>query len=383
MPEKRNLQVKRKPRIKFLIAAMGPGETIQGIGLASYLSKTMGNVVFVVREKKNLPFLDKQKKKFQIFLAETSEKFKKIFEREKPNVFVLCNSKMITYYKDFLTSPLLEPVTVSLDSNWLFSKGEKWYSFTDWLNKYLILFPKEIFNLGLKKYGGNYIIAGQVMKKIETVGFIPSWQKISPKLRRNIRKRYKIDKDAKMIFAYFGGFGAGFRDWALKNLIKAAENLIRQGLKIGIVYVGPTKNLNFKVPKKSWLVGIKRTTENNFFSLLSSADLVFQHQGIGTLAQAISARVPVIANVRDLKDESYPRHAHAWEIAPFVKLNLCKMFYRSTPIEEIQKGIEKLLYDKKEIKKMKKAQTKYYQPGEVKAYKIMMDLLKTKRLQTK
>lgn len=371
-------KLKKKP-IKFLIATMGPGETIQGIALANYALRKGADIVFAIRMEMNYIFFKNQKQKTKIYLIETLEKLKKIFKKEKPDVFVLCNSKIVSYYKDFLQNPPFpKPITVSIDSNWLFLKNEPWYSFVEWADKYLIVFPKKVFDSGLKKHGGNYSLPPQIMKKIEPVGFIPSFKKISFKERLKIRKKYKIGKNEKLIFSYFGGFGAGFRLWALNNLIKATESLIQRRLKIKIICVWPKENIK-NLEKKSWLIRKESLSNEEFFSILSSSDLVFQHQGLGTLAQGISSQIPVIANVRNIEDEPHPKHAHAWEIAPFAKVNMCKMFYRSSPIEKIKKGMERLLYDKKEIKKMKDVQKKYYLPGEAKAYRIIMKLIDDKK----
>lgn len=370
------MKEKRKKN-KFLIITMGPGETVQGTALAYYLLSKKERVVLATRLKTNYSFL--KKTVFKFFLAENTKKLKSLIKKERPDVVILCNSKIISYYQEFSKIlPTPRPLTVSLDSNWLFLKNQGWYDFPEWLDKYLIVFPKKIFNLGLKKYGGHYDIPDSVMKKIETVGFIPSYKKIPLKTRINLRKRYKIGKEEKLIFSYFGGFGAGFRPWALENMLKATENLIRKGLKIKIFYTGPLNNSVQNISKKSWLIREKLLTEKQFFSLLASSDLVFQHQGLGTLAQAISSQVPVIANVRDLKDEPHSDHAHTWEVSPFAKLNLCRMLYKSTPVKEIEKQIKKLLYDDKEIKKMKNAQKKYYLAGEPRVYKLIKKLLKSK-----
>lgn len=362
-------------KVKFLILTMGPGETIQGIALANYAAEKGNDITFATRLKLNYRFLKKQKQQFKVCLVETEKRLKNIFEKEKPDVFVLCNSKVVHYYKAFfLLPPSPKPVTVSLDSNWLFLKNEKWYSFIEWADRYLIVFPKKIFNLGLKKYGGNYNIPCHIIKKIETVGFIPSFKKIPQNKQLEIRKKYNIGKDEKLIFSYFGGFGAGFHLWVLNNLIKATESLIQKGLKIKIIYVSPEENIK-NIEKKSWLIREESLSNEEFFSILSSSDLVFQHQGLGTLAQAISSQIPVIANVRNIEEEPYPNHAHAWEVGPFAKLNMCKMFYKNSPIENIKKAIKELLYDKKEIAEMKKAQKKYYVSGEPNAYKIIKKLL--------
>ena len=365
-------------KIKFLILTMGPGETIQGTALANYVLGKKNDVTLAARMRLNYRFLRKQKQLFKVCLVETEKQLKKVFEAERPDVFVLCNSKIVHYYKDFfLSPPSPKPVTVSLDSNWLFLKNEKWYSFIEWADRYLIVFPKKIFNLGLKKYGGDYNIPAHIIKKIETVGFIPSFKKISLKEKLRIKEKYKIGKNEKLIFSYFGGFGAGFHPWALDNLIKAVEYLNQEGCQIKIILCCRKENVK-GLEGKSWLIIEELLSDKEFFSILSSSDLVFQHQGLGTLAQAISSQIPVIANVRNIKDEPYPGHAHAWEVGPFAKLNMCKMLLKNSPLESIEKGIKKLLYGKKEIERMKNAQKKYYAPGEPATYKIIKGLLKTK-----
>jgi len=352
---------KRTENIKALIATMGPGETVQGIALSKYLKKKGIKVVFTTRLELNQKFLKKA------FLAETSEDFKKIYDKEKPDILILCNSKIHWYYKDFLQNPPFpKPVTVCLDSNWLFRKRATWYSFPEWADKYLIVFPKSIFKAGLE----HYAVPKQAMEKIETIGFIPSYKRPSSKQRKAIRNKYGIKKSEKLIFAYFSGFGAGFRFWAFEHLIQAVDKLREQGRNIKVLYVGPSKDL----PKRGWLIRKEILTGNEFFLGLTSSDLLFQHQGLGTLAQAVSSRTPVITNVKDVEEENFKDTAHAWEVGPFDKLGLCKMFYKSSKVEDIAKSIENLLYNRKTINKMKKSQKKHYIPGEPNAYKIIKKL---------
>lgn len=371
---------KKIKRNKFLFIAMGPGESVQGIGLANYAMEKGNDIVFITRAKVNYDFIKKQIKNAKILLIENVENLKKILENEKPDVLVLCNSKIARYYDSlFMKSPSEKIVSVSLDSNWLFEKDGGWYSCADWLDKYFVIFPEKIFNFGLKKYGGNYDIPSEIAKRIETIGFIPFFKKPSLKTCLSVRKKYKIKKNQKLIFSYFSGYGATHRGWAFDNLEKAVDSLIQKGLDIKVVYVGAKNDLSAESVKKDWLLVEEKLNVKDFYLALASSDLVFQHQGFGTLSQAFSANIPVIANVMDLSDEVRAKHAHAWELAPFAKLGLCDMFYRSTPIEEISKGIEELLRDKKAIKKMKTIQRKYYFAGEPGAYKEIKQLLKNKK----
>lgn len=372
--------MKEIKRNKFLFVAMGPGETAQGIGLANYAAKKGDSVVFVVRTQGNYGFAGEQIKGAKIFLAEDAKSLKKIFEREKPEVLVLCNSKLARYYDGFfLESPSRKIVSVSLDSNWLFDKDGGWYACADWLDKYFVIFPQEIFNSGLKKYGGNYDIPPEIATRIETVGFIPFFKKPSAKTRLEIREKYKIKKNQKFIFSYFSGYGADHRAWAFDNLEKAVDILIQKGMDIKVLYIGAKNGLSEGSIKKDWLIVEEKLNIKDFYLALASADLVFQHQGLGTLSQAFSVNIPVIANVMDLSDERVSNHAHAWELGPFAKLGLCDMFYRSTPVEEISREAEKLLFDKKAIRVMKTLQKKYYFAGEENAYKTIKRLLKNKK----
>ena len=358
---------------------MGPGETSQGRSLAKLVAKDGNEVIIAVRQKNNLGFFTKDKK-FKVFLVDSAKKFDRLFKKEVPDVLVLCNSKSVRYYDNLSKKPLsAQTVFVSLDSNWLFLKGEEWYDFCEWLDKYFIVFSKKIFCLGLKKYGGNYYVPSKILKKIKTVGFVPSYNKIPLREKIKTRKKYKIKNDEKFIFSYFSGWGADHRHWAFDNLINSVEKLVKRGLKIKVLYVGPTDKIAPSKLQKKWLIveGSHLSVEE-FYCVLSSSDLVFQHQGLATLSQTVSAQIPTIANVMNLKDERHPRHAHAWEVGPFDKLGMCTMFYKDSPIIKISQEIEKLLYNQKEIEKMKKNQKRHYISGELNAHKEIQKLLNDK-----
>lgn len=373
--------MKKINKNKFLFIAMGPGESVQGVGLAKYAIDKGDDIIFITRAKVNYDFVKNQIKNAKILLVETAEYLKKIFDQEKPDVLVLCNSKIARYYDGFFMKfPSDKIVSVSLDSNWLFDKDGGWYSCADWLDKYFVIFPEKIFNFGLKKYGGNYDIPPEIAKRIETVGFIPFFKKPSLKTRLEMRKKYGIKKNQKLIFSYFSGYGATHRGWAFDNLEKSIDILTQKGLDAKVIYIGAKNDLGAETLKKNWLIVEEKMNIKDFYLALASSDLVFQHQGLGTLSQAFSANIPVITNVMDLSDEVRAKHAHAWELAPFAKLGMSDMLYRSTPIGEISRNIEKLLCDKEEIKKMKSFQKKYYFAGEPNAYKTIKQLLINKKI---
>src|SRR3989339_1214772 len=94
--------MKKKSNLTFLFIAMGPGEVTQGLALAEYVLQRHHKAIFVVRLKENFLFLRDYDPRLTILLVENSDQLKKIFEEEKPNILVLCNSKIISYYKEVL-----------------------------------------------------------------------------------------------------------------------------------------------------------------------------------------------------------------------------------------------------------------------------------------
>jgi len=357
---------------------MGPGETGQARALAKYIVKSSGKIIFALCQKKNLHFLAKDKK-FKIFFTENPCQLKDTVGKEKPDVILFFNSKMWgSHFQDFqITPPFKKPLlTFCVDSNWLFN--EKTYPdfrFIKWADKYLILFPKKIFESGLKENGGGFTIPHSFLKKVLPIGFMPSYEKPKKKAILETRRKYEIEKDEKFIFSYFSGFGAGHRIWAFYNLIEAVDRLVKKGKKIKVLYVGPIESLDKKMLQRDWLMKKDGLSADDYFLTLASSDLVFQHQGMVTLSQAISANVPVIANVSVLKEVRFKK-LHIFEVGPFNKAGLCDMLTKNTPCNEISKKIEELLYNNISRKKMIKKQRELFQRGEITAYKFIQKKLK-------
>jgi len=346
---------------KFCFVSRGPGETGQARALARFLSKKGGKILFCVHQEKNLHFL-KDEENFKIFLTQNPKKLKEIVEKEKPEFLLLFNSKL--WDENFKKEPPFEKpkFVFCFDSNWLFnSKKYPAYDYVKWAQKYFLLFPKRIFELGLKEFGGNFEIEKEAMEKIVPIGFIPSYSPISKKMRIKKRKELKVKEGEKLIFSYFSGFGAGYRKWALENLIKALDFLTKKR-KIKAIYVGPKIEI-----ERPWLIKKDFLSAKEYFEILSSCDLIFMHQGMVTLAQAISSQIPVICNVSILKKE-LPR-LHFGELLPFKKAGVCEMFSKTTKIKKIEKRIEELLYNKKEAEKMKRKQKEIFEKGEENFFK--------------
>ena len=354
--------MKLKKKIKFCFVSRGPGETGQARALAKFLEKKGGKIIFCLHQEKNLFFLEKDKN-FKIYLTPRPDNLKKVILKEKPHFLLLFNSKM--WGGDFLKEPPFKrpPFVFCFDSNWLFnSKKYPLYDFIKWADKYFILFPEKIFKLGLKENGGNFEIEKNVKEKIEPLGFIPSYEPIGKKLKEKIREKLKIKRNEKFIFSYFSGWGAGHRIWALKNFEKAVDILVKEGKKIKAMYVGPVQDLSLKETKRDWLLIKEKLSAKDFFSILASSDLIFMHQGMVTLAQAICCQIPVVCNVSILKKEM--ARLHFWEVLPFKKAGVCEMLSKSTKVEKIKKVIFDLLYNEKRKKEMQKRQKEIFEGGE-------------------
>lgn len=365
--------IKSLKKIKFLFLARGPGETGQARALAKYISKKGAEILFCLLQEKNLFFL-KEDKNFKIFLTENSQKLKKVLKKEKPDVLLIFNSK--TWGGNFLEKPSFKKpkLTLCFDSNWLFNdKKYPNFSYLKWVDEYFVLFPKKIFDLGLKENGGDFEIKKNVLEKIIPVGFIPSYKKPPQKQVKKIRKFYNFKKGERFIFSYFSGWGAGHRTWALENFVRAVDKLIKKKRKIKAIYVGPMEGLNLAKIKRNWLILKEKLSAKDFFLTLASSDLVFQHQGMVTLAQAISCQIPVICNVSILKEEI--SRLHFWEVRPFQKTGVCEIFSKSTPIIKISKKIEELLFNRESRKKMIKNQKIIFEDGEKRAFEIIKNLL--------
>ena len=355
---------------------MGPGETSHAYALALALSKKGANIYFCVRKKENMFFV-KNKSSFKVFLTPNPISLKKIIEKEEPHVLLFFNSKTWGRRKLFSEKPLFKkpPLVFCVDSNWLFNERKyPIFKYIKWADNYLITFPEEIFQAGLKKNKGDFIVSPEILEKIVPIGFVPSYAKPSKKIIKKIRSEYSIGSQDKLIFAYMSGFGAGYRFWAFENLIRATKRLIKKNYKIKVLFIKPDNGYSEKIPTYDWLIIKENLSAEMFFLSLASSDLVFQHQGLATLAQSISAKVPVIANVSSV-GQHIPR-LHFYELNPFKKLGLCKLFSKSTQNKKISDTIESLLFDFKERKKIIDKQKLYYEKGEENFLKLMMKLTK-------
>lgn len=363
--------------MKFLFVAMGPGETGHARALAKYIAKQGGKILFALHQEINIHFLADDKE-FKIFLTQGPKELGEIIEKEKPKILLLFNSKIWGGYKNFLNEPpfLKPPLSFCFDSNWLFNEDKyPFFPFIRWADKYFIVLPKKIFDLGLKKSGGNFEIPKKNLEKIIPIGFVPSYKKPTEKEMISKRKEYGIKSKEKLIFSYFSGFGATHRTWAFENFIRSVEKLVKKGRRIKAIYVGPTKDLPQKKLKKDWLFIKEKLSVKDYFLTLASSDLVFQHQGLVTLAQAISCQIPVIANVSLLRGKNSISRLHFWEVEPFQRAGVCTLFSKSAPVGKISQEIKRLLFDKYAKERMKKKQKSIYVEGEKRTFEIIKKII--------
>lgn len=350
----------------ILIFGMYSGEISQAYAIAKYFSRKGSNVSLALATKDNLSYFAKDKILFPIYFTPKFNDVCRLVAGKNFTKIVFCNSKSFKKEPGFRMiqkSPLPKTHVYCVDSNWLFNNRSIRYPFLTWADKYFINLPADIFRLGLYQNGGYFSIPQKTLEKIVPIGFIPSYKKITHERRIAIRKKLSVNFDQKLIFCYFSGKGAASRIWLFYNLLLALKKLNNDGF-IKVVYVGDVTQLDSQLVKQhSWLRALHVLNLDQFYETLSSSDLIFQHQGLSTLAQGIAAQIPIIANVGIYPHTEYPG-LHPAEIMPFVKLRLCKMFYRYSRLSDISDAIYDLLYNKREIQKMTAAQSLYNASGE-------------------
>jgi len=361
---------------RFLVAAMGPGEIGQGMAFSQYALKQGASVIFLVPHRNYLPLIRLSHPKFSYLVAKNSTALKKAIRVEKIDILILCNSKIFTRNDDFDKNPPKPKIpTLSIDSNWLFSPSSPYISIP-WVDKYCLNLPKPIFQLGLKKNGGHYQISEKILKKINVVGLIPSYRPLSIEEKNKIRKQYGVHKDEKLIFLYTS-IGYLIKPAVFIKAYKIVKKLRESGKKIKIIYFGDSLSVPLDAKDHRWFLLRKRTSAKHFSKVLASSDLVFQHQGLSTLEQAIGAQIPVIANVKDRKDEKNPTlHRHEWEVGPFARYGACAMFFFHDSVSKVMNMTEDLLFNERRIKKMISRQRMLYTEGEVGVYNEAIKLSK-------
>lgn len=356
---------------------MASGETSQAYAIAKYLLLRKAKVSLALKDRATSIYFSKQNLNFPLYITPSFNDFRNLSKRVNPQIIIFCNSKSYKRDKEFInlkTSPFPNIATFTIDSNWLFNSNLERYPYVKWADLYFINLPEKVFSLGLRKHGGYFSIDQKIAKKIIPVGIIPSYKNLKKQDKENIRRTIGIKPKEKMIFCYFSGVGAAGRPWVLYNLVSALP-LIHGKDNIKIIYSGDATLLNkYFLKKYPFLIHSDVESPEYFYQLLASSDLVFQHQGLVTLTQAICANIPVITNVSIYPKTELPG-LHSAELKPFHKLNLCKMLYKSTSKSKVASAINTLLYDKEAITEMKNVQKTYKNYGEKEVYKKIYEYL--------
>ncbi len=356
--------------MKCLLAAMGPGEVAHAQALGRHLHTQGFAVTLAVVQATNMNFIKSDRDKFTIAFTPTPGSLVAQLQLHTPDVLVLCNSKI--WRKNDLfreTPPPNKPLTVCFDTFWLFDRAKfPGFPFVTWADRYLIGFPPKIFELGLEENGGNFTIEKSVREKLEPVGFVPSYEPPSSETRENIRKTFQLKEDEKLIFLYASGRGADHRPWVIEKLLGSVRQLRSRGKNTRVLYLGPP----LSQPVPPWVT--EKTFIDDFYGALAASDLVFQHHGMGTLAQAIAAQIPVIANA-DIPGHPTIPEQHIWELSPLARAGTCFMETKLTPLSETTTSVDTLLYNEEARKRMQAAQAKHFVPGEPNAYQAIMKLM--------
>ncbi|MFA7254084.1 MAG: hypothetical protein WC107_06055 [Patescibacteria group bacterium] len=342
--------------MNLLIITMSPGETSQFIALAKELIDKKHKIFFGYLKNVNPIILNALECEKQ--LINSPEQARDLINSGIYQAVMLGNSKIFRNSQQFQNKkPDSAPFCVSLDSNWLFNQPES-FPFIKWLDIIYLNFPEDVYKNGLVEYGGSYHIPDEIKKKIKTVGLIPSYKPISDSAKKETREKLGIKEDEKLIFCYIGsGNGYTLRHEFRPILIEIFNQYWQNNRKFKIIYMSGEEPVG-----APWLVPTGGQADSKiFFEYLSASDLVFQHQGMGTLQQSISACVPAIANVPPVDPNK--DHNTAWEIGPFEKAGLCKMHFYDDKIDKIISSVNDLLYtDSGNL--MRRIQKDHYSYGE-------------------
>lgn len=353
-------------KLRYLLFAMSSasGETSQAYATASYLHKNGYPVTLLLIKEITKDLFSESKSTFPVRMISTVESLKRYVEEYDPHVLVLFNSKSFSHDPTFWNAPssvFPTRLVVTVDSNWLFLPTSKVYPYIRWVDRYYINLPLAVFQAGFLEHGGMFDIPKSISPRLEAIGCIPSYLPLSPAERISIRASIGVSNEEKLIFCYISGFGAGSRSWVFDNLLHAVDELQQPNIKI--VVFGDVTKVDLDTLQRKNIILPPQTNMDEFYAILAASDLVFQHQGLATLEQAISARVPAIANVMTYPEDEYP-NLHIGELQPFAHTGVCVLHTKTTPISKIAASISTYLFDTKAIDEMKENQKQQWSDGE-------------------
>ncbi|MFQ5568607.1 MAG: hypothetical protein ACE5G0_02965 [Rhodothermales bacterium] len=341
--------------MRFLIISMGPGETAQGAAFARYALAAGHDVSMGVLVPETLRFIDDLDAPKSVIRTGTEARNE--IERGGFDVVVFISSKAFKSDPDFQnTPPKNRPLACSLDSNWLFDHP-RWFPCIQWLDTIFLNFPPRIYRYGLKEHGGFYQIPAHLKPRLMPVGLVPSYPPLEARTRAEIRHRLGVQDHHALIFSYFG-FSMTYHADFYGRYLRVMEALdAESGGRLRVIHFGHER------PQAPWLVPVERTVgSRRYFDLLASSDLVFQHQGLGTLQQAMSAHVPAVVNVPPPRRGV--RHTLAAEVEPFARAGVCTRHFFDDPLDQVLDSMRTLLFSPESRAAMVREQKNHYSVGE-------------------
>jgi len=329
--------------MKFLFLVTGLGEAAQGTAVALYAREKGTDVKFVSTTTvchdyiagvgfEDILYSD------ELPTAELRDRVDRTIEEYSPDVIFCCNSK--TTNKMFLPRKKPNCLIVSLDSNWLFEEMPAFF------DRFFVVFPREIF-----EKNRNYVISDD---RVQPVGFVPSGYEFSRGDLDSVRRQL-APAGEKLIFAYFGRT-VTFRDFLLEPLLEATGQLGKQGRNVRTILIAEREVSRPDVTSIKWVAN-----DMEFDRYLAASSCLVSHHGMGTLAKAVMANMPVISFVPGMDRSA--KHSEAFEVEPFEELGLCVSLPYSAEPEQLKNALEDILFGPKGHQ-IREEQAKYRLKGE-------------------
>jgi len=329
--------------MKFLFLVTGLGEAAQGTAVALYAREEGTDVKFVSTTPTCHDYIaafgfEDLLYSSELPTTELRQHVDRTIEEYCPDAIFCCNSK--TTNDIFLPRKKPDCLIVSLDSNWLFEDMPAFF------DRFFVVFPREIF-----EKNRNYVIDDD---RVQPVGFIPSGYEFSRGDLDSVRRQL-APAGEKLIFAYFGR-GGTFRDFLLEPLLEAAGQLGKQGRNVRTILISDREVSRPDVTSIGWIA-----SDKEFDRYLAGSSCLVSHHGMGTLAKAIMANVPVISFVPEM--DRTAKHSEAFEVEPFEELGLCVTLPYSAKPEQLRNALEDILFGLKG-RQIREEQAKYCLKGE-------------------
>jgi hypothetical protein len=329
--------------MRFLFLVTGLGEAAQGTAVALYAREKGTDVKFVSTTSVCHDYVagfgfEDILYSHELPTAELRQRVDRTIEEYCPDAIFCCNSK--TTNNMFLPRKKSDCPIVSLDSNWLFEDMPAFF------DRFFVVFPREIF-----EKNRNYVIDDD---RVQPVGFVPSGYEFGPEDLDSVRHQL-APAGGKLIFAYFGR-GVTFRDFLLEPLLEATGQLGKQGRNVRTILISDREVSRLDVTSIRWVAN-----DREFDRYLAASSCLVSHHGMGTLAKAIMANVPVISFVPEM--DRTAKHSEAFEVEPFEQLGLCVSLPYSAKAEQLKNALEDILFGPKG-REIREEQAKYCLKGE-------------------